>query len=154
MSVDFGTIRTGMFGFTPALTKRIRKQGFRVDSALDIARIQAVIRATCTAYPPAKRKWGSTYVTDPDGDFRPRITRTDRFSNMISYGSGSVREDGTERVSSIRWGLVLTEGKQLKLADAQLTNGRISAITEMERFLNELEQNLQLQDPSASISMG
>jgi len=58
VSVIFGNVKTTTFGFNTALTKRIRKQGFRVDTSLDTARIQAVIRATCTEYPPAKHKGG------------------------------------------------------------------------------------------------
>lgn len=151
MSVTFGKTKATVFGNQTALTKQIRKHGFRVDTDLDSARIRELILSTCENFPPKEERL--------IGTFGPRVINNSFAKNVISYGHISIHDKNGKKyvkVTLARWSLVLAEAgdhRALRLSTAKLANGSIQEVEEMEHFVNELEQNMQVDDATASITL-
>jgi hypothetical protein len=157
MSVDFGKVKGSWPGFKTGLTRQISKQGFRIDSSLDTARLREIIQVTCEEFPHRNLTWGSRkYVVAGDGDWCMMVINSAIAKNAISFGQRYTGKEGGQRMRLVRWGLVLTDvggSRTLKLSNAKLISGSIDAAEILQEFLNTLEASVQREDPSASITM-
>jgi len=150
MSVSFGNPKTAWYGKT-RLTKAINHGGFGVSTSLDIGKVQAAAVQTCQEFPVKKAR----LVRFP---MKPMMM-TRKGVEVIAYGMVNTnKKTGKEYVGSSSWQLALGSGAdgydyRIILAYAQLHSGKIDEVGELEYFLNELERNLQHQDPRASIKL-
>jgi hypothetical protein len=153
MSVSFGKPKTAVlavYGAKTSLTKRLRDQGFVLHTSLDVKRIQEIMAATCKNYPVKTRRFV--------GDIGPLFCSTPRYENVVSYGLLAVDKSGKQRVIDAKWIIGLNgprngQEKSIKLFQAKLVSGKILEVEELEHYLNELEQNLQAEDPDAAITL-
>lgn len=150
MSVSFGNPKTAWYGKT-RLTKDINNSGFGISTDLDISQVQAAAVQTCREFPVKKARLTRSPM-------KPVITAK-KGVEVIAYGVvGTNKQTGKEYVAPSSWHLALGSGTgeykyRIVLAYAQLYSGKINEVEELEFFLNELERNLQHQDPRARIEL-
>lgn len=147
--IDFGKIKTTTWPPRQTrLTKQIRQFGFKVDTKLDTPQVRDIIADTVQNYPMGGTRLdhGVFLMNTP----RPAV------QNMIGWAHRTVNTEGRAHYTRITWGLMLVDHdgqRALRLARMITTNGAIGAVKEMETFLNELEADLRIKDPDASITL-